>query len=502
MASVRVIRNNNAMFHNRRYVVACGLLCWFAAVACAHPVPKDTHDRTMVVRLQKESAKRLRVRVEYRLEVDETTVYTSDMKPYRDEVNPFDYRGEPLNYYGEFARIYAPILGDRLSVRIDGKPIEPFRCVSRKPRLEDEDGKGLGHLRCDFVFESTCEIDPSAKTSFEFRDQTYLLEDGQITLSLINETGLSIVKLVAPDDALRKRVQEGKESSQDDRLREIRAEFAPSVAAPQPSIQPPTVAEPAPREVRETHDERFSLLGLLLHSEYGLFLTLVLAFAFGAAHALTPGHGKTLVAAYLVGERGTMWHALYLGLVTTLTHTGSVMVLAIIVTLLPEEYREMAMKWILNGLGLVMGLVVVGIGAWLLLQRLAGRADHVHLGAGHHHHDNGDATPAPARSGSLSWWGLTLLGITGGMIPCIDAIVLFFYTVGTSRFWLVLPAVVSFSAGLALVLVAIGILVVQVPRFAESRFGNGRLLRALPILSAVIVTLMGLWLCFESVHGR
>ena len=103
---------------------------------------------------------------------------------------------------------------------------------------------------------------------------------------------------------------------------------------------------------------------------------------------------------------------------------------------------------------------------------------------------------------SLSWWGLTLLGITGGMIPCVEAIWLLLYTVGTGQFWIVLPAVLAFSAGLAGVLVVIGILVVQAPRFAEARFGSGRLLRALPIASALVVTLMGLWLCFESVRGH
>jgi ABC-type nickel/cobalt efflux system permease component RcnA len=479
-------------------------LCLLAAVVCGHPVPKDTHDRTIVVRLQKGDAEnRIRVRVEYRLEVDETTVYASDMKPYKDEVNPFDYRGEPLRYYAEFTRIYAPILGERLSVRVNGKPIEPFRCVSRKSFLEDENGKGLGHLRCDFVFESGFDITPGQATQFEFRDQTYLLEDGFITLSLVNDSGLSIVSLVAPDDALRTRVQDGQESQHDDRLREIKAELATgSAAAPKKNVQPPVIPEPV-REVRETHDEGFGLEKLLFQSNYGFFLTLLLAFVFGAAHALTPGHGKTLVAAYLVGERGTIWHALYLGLITTLTHTGSVMILAIVVALLPDEQQRAAQAWLVKGLGLIMGLMVIGIGVWLLLQRLAGRADHVHLGAGHHHHHHGEEPPkAPPPSGSLSWWGLTLLGVTGGMVPCIDAIVLFLYAIGKGVFWLVLPAVVAFSAGLALVLVVIGILVVQVPRFAESRFGNGRLLRALPILSAVIVTLMGLWLCFESVRGH
>jgi ABC-type nickel/cobalt efflux system permease component RcnA len=102
----------------------------------------------------------------------------------------------------------------------------------------------------------------------------------------------------------------------------------------------------------------------------------------------------------------------------------------------------------------------------------------------------------------LSWWGLVLLGVTGGIVPCWDAIVLLFYTVGTSRFWLVLPAVLAFSAGLAVVLVLIGVLVVQVPRLVEARGGDGKLLRSLPMVSAVAVTLVGVWLCYEWAQGR
>jgi ABC-type nickel/cobalt efflux system permease component RcnA len=157
--------------------------------------------------------------------------------------------------------------------------------------------------------------------------------------------------------------------------------------------------------------------------------------------------------------------------------------------------------WIQNGLGLVLGLTIACMGFWLLLQRLTGRADHIHLNGGHHHHHDGQHHHHVPPS-SVSWWGLVVLGVTGGLVPCWDAIVLLFYTIGSSRFWLVLPAILAFSAGLAIVLVAIGIVVVQVPRFVESRWGNGRIIRALPIVSAIVVTLMGLWLCYEGVHGR
>jgi ABC-type nickel/cobalt efflux system permease component RcnA len=238
-----------------------------------------------------------------------------------------------------------------------------------------------------------------------------------------------------------------------------------------------------------------------------LLLALALAVVLGGLHALTPGHGKTLVAAYLVGERGTVWHAVVLGTVTTLTHTGMVLVIALVLFVLPGEARDSFAGWIQNGLGLAMGLLVVCMGFWLLLQRLSGRADHFHVGGGHHHHHHHGGhhhhhhhEPAPA--GGVSWWGLIALGITGGLVPCWDAIYLLLYTIGRSQFVIALPAVLAFSAGLAGVLVLIGVLVVQVPHFAKSRWGHGRVTRALPIASAVVVTLMGLWLCYEGVHGR
>lgn len=485
-------RYNTSMIRTATIALVVGLVASGASIlpACAHPLSTDTaHDRVITVKLQKtDIPNRMRARIEYRLEAGEETILRKDMAPYRDEIDFLDYFPDrPLEYYALFAKKYEAIFADRLLVSVNKKPLD-LRCVQRTPRLTDEDGKKLGHLRCDFAFETAFEIDPERKTQFEFEDKTYYLEEGRIALSLVNESGLAIESLTIPSEEQQKKSA----ALDDDRLRQLKAVLAPRSTPPAKGVEPPAPATPP----REAHGDSFALLPLLLHGEYGLALTLLLAFLFGAAHALTPGHGKTLVAAYLVGERGTVWHAGYLGLVTTLTHTGSVLVLAAIVALLPAEQQDAVTAWIINGLGLVMGLIVVGIGFWLLLQRLAGRADHVHLGGGHHHHHHGDAPR------TLSWGGLTLLGITGGMVPCMDAIILFVYTVGTSKFWLVLPAVLAFSAGLAIVLVAIGVLVVQVPRFAEARFGNGRLLRALPIVSAAVVTLMGLWLCYETVRGR
>jgi nickel/cobalt exporter len=488
----------------RFYVLALVILGAIASHTRAHPVPKDNHDRTIVVRLQKtETPNKIRVRVEYRLEVDEETVLLRDMRDYRDEVSYVDYFPQrPLEYYAHYTRIYAPVFEERLAAEVNEQRLDRFRCVSRKERLLDEDGKKLGHLRCDFVFETSFDAAPGEKIHFFFHDQTYLssgiaAEPGQLVLSLVNETGLAIESKIEAEESVRKRPIEKLEPDEEDRLRKITIVLAPTTAQ---ATAIESIPVPTPRQARESHEERFSLLRLIL-DDYGFSLTMLAAFLIGAAHALTPGHGKTLVAAYLVGERGTVWHALYLGLVTTLTHTGIVLALAAVLHFSSQEVRGRITAWIENGMGLVVGLVIIGMGFWLFLQRVAGRADHVHLDGGHHHHPSGQESPGPAVR-RLSWWGITMLGVTGGMIPCWDAVGVLAISVGTNKMGLVLPAVLVFSAGLASVLVVIGILVVQMPRYVESRFGSGRLLRALPIVSAILVMLMGFWMCYDGVHGR
>src|SRR5262249_53837114 len=102
---------------------------------------------------------------------------------------------------------------------------------------------------------------------------------------------------------------------------------------------------------------------------------------------------------------------------------------------------------------------------------------------------------------AVGWWGLVVLGMTGGIIPCWDAIALLVLTIGTSEFWLALPLLLAFSAGLAGVLILIGILVVKARNFLGSHWGEGWLVRSLPYVSAVFITAMGIWLCYESVNA-
>ncbi|MHB1426010.1 MAG: HoxN/HupN/NixA family nickel/cobalt transporter, partial [Gemmataceae bacterium] len=251
-------------------------------------------------------------------------------------------------------------------------------------------------------------------------------------------------------------------------------------------------------------ERRQNLLHLLLDTRRGVAMLLLLAASFGAVHALTPGHGKTLVAAYLVGEHGTVWHALFLGVMTTLTHTGAVFVLAVVFLISPP-----AANMIYYVQGLAGGLLITGLGLWLLLQRLFGRPDHFHVGGhSHHHHHSHDRghepAPVPRNGASVRWWHLLLLGMRGGLVPCWDAILLLCLAISAGRLWLGIPLLLAFSAGLAGVLVALGVSVVWARKWAVARWGSGERMRkfaaALPLVSAAVITALGLWLCYNSLH--
>ena len=94
------------------------------------------------------------------------------------------------------------------------------------------------------------------------------------------------------------------------------------------------------------------------------------------------------------------------------------------------------------------------------------------------------------------------MGISGGIVPCWDAIFLLGFAIITQRLWLAVPLLLAFSAGLAGVLVVIGMVVVYAKGFASAGWGESRLVRALPVVSAALITVLGLWLCYDSVQAR
>jgi len=228
---------------------------------------------------------------------------------------------------------------------------------------------------------------------------------------------------------------------------------------------------------------------------------LLLAFALGAAHALTPGHGKTIVGAYLVGSRGTARHALFLGLTTTVTHTAGVFAFGLLVLFASQFIvPEQLYPW----LGVLSGLLVVAIGFSLLRGRWREwrnkpGADHSQL-EGYHTHFGIGHTHTPPTGNNVSWRNLLALGVSGGLLPCPSALVLLLSAIALQKVTFGLLLIVVFSFGLASVLTGIGLALVYAGRFlARIGTGNGRFAQALPVFSAFFITLAGLGITTQAI---
>ena len=236
----------------------------------------------------------------------------------------------------------------------------------------------------------------------------------------------------------------------------------------------------------------------------------------GGMHALEPGHGKTVVAAYLIGSKGGKLDAVILGLVVTLTHTFSVILLAIAAKV--ASTRMTLTDESLHGyIGLAAGLLILAVGIWMLVQRIRGKDPFHHHGHSHpHHHDhdhNHDHVHHDLEDHSnihshhdydhdhghghvhgekkAGYWQLFLLGVSGGLVPCPAAIAILLASLGSGRLGEGLIYILLFSLGLASVLIAIGITVVSAGKFA-SRFLDARqFANKIAIVSAGLITLIG-----------
>ena len=372
---------------------------------------------------------------------------------------------------------------------------------------------------------------------------------------------------------------------------------APTLAIPPTAKTGATVAEPnAMGQVRRGDFLSQTLQGKEIGWGLGLICVAV-SFWFGALHALEPGHGKTMVAAYLVGERGTPRHAILLGGMVTFTHTVSVFILGLLTMFLSQYIMpDVISKW----LGVISGLTIVWIGGLLLYRRarsLSGVVGHSHghshshdhghahvhgadgkahlhaaephshshdgvhfhthesaavvqthsHGDGHSHthepssavahthshdgghthshepsavahthsheksahshsHDHGHEhshgglththdghTHSHVVEGEISMKSLIALGASGGLVPCPSALVLLLAAVSVGRTGFGLLLLISFSLGLALVLMATGLAVLYAKRFFPERKDRTShpFFRIMPVISAAVILLIG-----------
>lgn len=433
-----------------------------------------------------------------------------------------------------YAKAKAADLAAQLTLSVDGARLKLSRAGSVEAALLPGQG-GLQTFRLAQWLEATLPPGPpDAPRRAVYRDGNYPERLGWKEIVVYAGGGSAVLASTAPaedrSDELR-RYPDDMLSSPLDR-REAAVTFQPGSAA----VAGDTTSTPAPaREAAagRARDPLAELIALPELSATAIMVALLAATLWGAGHALSPGHGKTVVAAYLVGSRGTARHALLLGLTVTVTHTAAVYALGL-VTLGASYFAapEQLYPW----LSVLSGVLVAGVGGWLLQARLraaltAGQRGawltvrrkprtwrvrfaegtrgasaqaqlptpalavpaHLHGHGGHVH----SHLPPGADGAPVTWRSLLALGVSGGLLPCPSALVVLLGAMALHRTGLGLALVVAFSAGLAATLSAIGLLFVYARSMIERLPGRalpGRTLalRVAPLLSAAVITLAGL----------
>lgn len=264
-------------------------------------------------------------------------------------------------------------------------------------------------------------------------------------------------------------------------------------------------------------------LGELLESQAFLPVILSSAFVLGALHGLAPGHGKTVVGAYLIGSKGTLWHALLLGLVVTFTHTFSVLLLGLIsLWFFDSVVPDKALPYI----SCVSGLLISVVGINLLRSRVQSHArthshghhhhshehdhshdhrhdhdhshDHGYFGSHDHLHHDGPGGHTHEVPEKLTLGGLISLGISGGLTPCPDAVLVLLSAFALHKLALGMMVLLCFSAGLAFILCLIGFTMVLASHVFEKRYPSSRTVGQITELSYLFVVVMGIVIAVKS----
>src|SRR5215831_19164253 len=265
--------------------------------------------------------------------------------------------------------------------------------------------------------------------------------------------------------------------------------------------------DPVSRWVAEADRTLERLVGGHLTPFVGV-LAVLLALTLGAAHAALPGHGKTVMAAYIAGRRGRPRDAFTVGAIVTLTHTGGVLVMGLLLTATASLAGEVVLSW----LGIASGILVAAVGAAMLvgvLRRRASVCDHHHghshdhdvHGHSHDHDHHGHSHSHPARRARrLSLVGM---GIAGGLVPSPSALIVLLGAVGLGRTAFGVLLVVAYGVGMAAMLTAAGLVLVRVrDRWASRpRRTLARLSALAPTGTAALVLCVGLGLAGRAMLG-
>jgi nickel/cobalt transporter (NicO) family protein len=362
-------------------------------------------------------------------------------------------------------------LVDGLSLGVDGSLTH---LVVRSSELTFPEGQaGLRTLRLTCVASSRVSTGSAHQVAFD--DENYRGRIGWHEVVAIGD-GATIVRSDVPSESPSDRLQSYPTNVAASNIRSADLEFRPG--------GPPRGVGEGHRPDEPANGGVLADLAARPHLSAGLVTLMILAaISIGAVHALGPGHGKSLIGAYLVGSAGTLRLAVVVGTAVSVMHTASVLGLGL---LLLSAERLVAPERAYPWLGLVSGLVALGLGAALLVSRLHALSER--RGHGHDH-------PRPERP--LSRRGLIALAFAGGILPSPSALVVLLGSVSIGRTALGLVLIGAFSVGLAASLVAVGALTIRARHLATGKLPAG-LMRLSPVVSAGCIAVVGLVLTARS----
>ena len=375
------------------------------------------------------------------------------------------------------AASFAPEAARGLELRLDGRRT-PLRLLER--RVSERPGAGgLKTLRFDAVYAAA-----GSGSRLAFHDRNFPSRIGWREIVVRAEAGAALRSASVPAESR----SDDLRAYPNDLLRsplDVTSATASFTLGDGPGTPPQLRDETAAGHSKGGFESLVSRGDLSLGV---ILLSLLIAAFWGAAHALTPGHGKAIVAGYLVGTKGRPVDAVLLGGIVTITHTIGVFGLGFVTLLLS---RFIVPETLYPWLTLISGVLVVVVGASVLFSRARRRGDHGH-GHGHehgHHHHHHDRR------------GLLGVGVAAGLLPCPSALVVLLSAIALHRVGFGLALIVAFSVGLAATITSIGLVAVLAKR-AFSRISlDGPLIRLLPAASAVVILLVGVTITLKALPG-
>ncbi|HEY3137618.1 MAG TPA: sulfite exporter TauE/SafE family protein [Blastocatellia bacterium] len=392
---------------------------------------------------------------------------------------------------------------EKISLTVDGVPVRLQPVASNVTLPRGAGGLPTLRLECDFKATLSASVG-GATHRIRFEDGSYEDRIGWREIIVAPATGWAIFDSSAFGTGLTDELKAYPEDSLAAPLDERSAEFSLTRGAVPAGAAALLTRDGHPAS--ESRDRFAELIAVPNLTPLIALIGLLIAASLGALHALSPGHGKTIVGAYLVGSKGTARHAAFLGMTVTITHTFGVFALGL-VTLFASQY--VVPERLFPILSLISGGIVLVIGLSLFIRRLRSALKHSrghehshdHPHHDHNHSHDGEThshLPPEADEPRISLRSLLALGISGGLLPCPSALVVLLSAISLHRVGYGLILVIAFSLGLATTLTAVGLAFVYAGRLIKRPVASSRLVRVLPVVSALVIACAGAAICYEA----